>query len=61
VPRWVVILNAADGDPLRAQEIESELNQYWWEHWLVYREEQGKAQAKMSEKHDRMRSRRGGH
>jgi len=44
VEPWVIILNAADNDPLRAQEIEEELSQYWWERYLIYRKEQSIAQ-----------------
>ena len=43
VPSWVVILEAAGGDPLRAQEIENEVTQRWWERWVVVRK--AKAQA----------------
>jgi len=44
VEPWVIILNAADNDPLRAQEIEEDLSQYWWERYLIYRKEQSIAQ-----------------
>jgi hypothetical protein len=43
-------MTAAEGDPLRAQELENEVSQYWWERWLVYREEQAKAQKKKAER-----------
>ena len=38
-----MLLEAADYDPLRAQQIENELTQEWWERWLVDREERVKA------------------
>jgi len=44
---WVLILEAANGDPLRASELERELTQGWWERYLVYRIE--KAQAERDE------------
>ena len=36
VPPWVAILEAAGGDPLRAQEIEDEISQDWWERWSLW-------------------------
>ena len=42
-PLWLLVLEAAQGDPLRAQVIEAELSRVWWERWLIYRQEQGKA------------------
>ena len=43
----MLILEAANGDPLRASELERELTQGWWERYLVYRIE--KAQAERDE------------
>ena len=43
-PLWLMILDAAQGDPLKAQEIEAGLSSYWWERWLIYRKEQGNAE-----------------
>ncbi len=34
-PPWANILAAADGDPLRAQEIENGVSELWWERWLA--------------------------
>jgi hypothetical protein len=36
VPLWVIILNAAGGDPLRAMEIEERISQEWWERMGEY-------------------------
>ena len=36
VPSWVVILEAAAGDPLRAQEIENGVNKFWYERWSLW-------------------------
>lgn len=38
VPQWALVLIAADGDPLRAQEIEDDLNAKWYYRWLTFRE-----------------------
>ncbi|KRT76723.1 MAG: hypothetical protein XU14_C0033G0021 [Armatimonadetes bacterium CSP1-3] len=43
VPLWVAILQAASGDPLRAQEIESGLSEAWWQRYQEYIREQNKA------------------
>jgi hypothetical protein len=37
---WPIVLEAANNDPLRAQEIEANLSRDWWEKYLVYRQEQ---------------------
>jgi len=33
---WVLILEAASGDPLRAQEIEETLTKEWWLKYRAY-------------------------
>lgn len=34
-PPWMeVILEAANRDPLRAQDIEERLSERWWKYWL---------------------------
>ena len=40
-PLWLVILEAARFDPLRAQEIEAGLSEDWWTNYMVYRRNQG--------------------
>jgi hypothetical protein len=35
IPLEILILTAAKGDPLRAQEIEENLTPDWWEWWLA--------------------------
>lgn len=44
LPIWVVTLEAASGDPLRAQEIEDQVSELWWTRLLVYRRETARAQ-----------------
>lgn len=39
VPIWMLILEAAHFDPLRAQEMEAELSERWWKNYLAYRHE----------------------
>jgi len=54
IPIWVTILEAAGEDPLRAQQIEMDISQEWWERYLLYRKEKGLAmkeqQRKMEQK-----------
>ena len=38
MPYWYLILEAANGDPLRAQEIEVNISQEWWERWMANRD-----------------------
>jgi len=38
-PVWVLILEAAGYDPLRAQEIEDNLTETWWNRWMYDREQ----------------------
>ena len=38
-----MILEAANGDPLRAQEIDEKLGREWWEYYLVYSHEKTQA------------------
>jgi len=49
----VVILDAADNDPLRAQEIEEGLSEFWWERYRIYRKEQSIAQQEEQRKAER--------
>lgn len=37
-----MLLEAAGGDPLRAQQMENELSPEWWEFYLIYRRAGGK-------------------
>lgn len=37
-PLWHFVLEAAHHDPLRAQEIEAGVSQYWWECYLADRD-----------------------
>lgn len=39
LPLWVLTLEAAGGDPLRAMEIEEQVNEVWWTRLMVYRRE----------------------
>jgi len=55
VPVWVVLLDMANGDPLRAAQIEDELTQEWWERAVVYRSELAQAQKEM-EKHGKRKT-----
>jgi len=55
VPTWLMILEAADHDPLRAQEIEDQVTARWWHRWLAWREEYGKEQERQSRKAKRRR------
>lgn len=38
VPTWVLVLEAAGMDPLRAAEIEEDVTQKWWQRTLALRE-----------------------
>ena len=42
-PLWLVLMDAAGGDPLKAMHMEAELSQEWFERYLVYRQELGRA------------------
>ena len=33
---WVLIMDAAQGDPLKAQQMEENLSETWWERWLEW-------------------------
>jgi len=51
-PIWAVILEAANYDPLRAQEIEERVNAQWWSRWLADRTERvNAANQKAGSKH----------
>lgn len=39
----MLMLEAANGDPLRAQQIEDELRRDWWYYWLTYAKEKSEA------------------
>ena len=43
LPLWVLSLEAAGGDPLRAQEIEELVSEKWWARMMVYRREMARA------------------
>lgn len=43
-PVWAVILSMAQGDPLRAQEIEEGLTEEWWFRWLAWNSEMNRAE-----------------
>lgn len=45
-PLWLLVLEAAKWDPLRAQEIEAGLSERWWANYLAYREGASRAQGK---------------
>lgn len=38
-PYWVVLLEAAGWDPLRAMEIENACSATWWHRYKCYKEE----------------------
>jgi hypothetical protein len=42
VPLWFLVMDAAGGDPLRAQAIYENVSRDWWEYFKLYRTEQGK-------------------
>lgn len=44
IPLWVMVLEAAGDDPLRAQEMEGQLSQLWWDRWMVNRRFRAEAQ-----------------
>lgn len=37
VPQWVLILEAAKLDPVRAAEIEEQSTQKWWARYLAFK------------------------
>ena len=43
----MIVLDAAGGDPLRAQEIENGVSERWWSYALIYREQQTQAHKEM--------------
>ena len=49
-PSWVIVLEAADQDPLRAQEIEDKIGQRWWFYYRAYREALAKYQRMLKRK-----------
>ena len=51
VPSWVAIMEAADGDPLKAQQIEDEINQVWWERYALWNKLKSEGQKAHIEKH----------
>ena len=38
MPTWILLLEAAGYDPLRAMEIEDKISQEWWERWMLDRD-----------------------
>lgn len=42
-PLWASILSAANGDPLRAMEIEERVSEEWWARWQAYSRAQAAA------------------
>ena len=51
VPSWVAILEAAEGDPLRAMEIEEEISQEWWERYALWNKLKAEGQKAHLDKH----------
>jgi hypothetical protein len=49
-PEWAIILEAAHGDPLRAQEIEESVSAEWWHRWLADRNTRAEVQASEKKK-----------
>ncbi len=43
LPVWALAFDAANGDPLRAQEIEEQVSERTWMRYLAYRREQARA------------------
>lgn len=39
VPLWLMTLEAAGYDPLRAMEIEERVSQEWWDRYLLDRDQ----------------------
>lgn len=35
---WVLVLEAAGGNPLIAQQMENELTEEWWDRWIIDRD-----------------------
>ena len=50
VPPWLLILQAADFDPLQAQEIEEKLTGRWWYYWRVATQERAKVERAQAKK-----------
>lgn len=48
-----LLLEAANGDPLRAQVIEAKVSGEWWETWLAWREARGELAAEQQREHER--------
>jgi hypothetical protein len=46
-------MDAAGGDPLRAQAILENVSQDWWEYFKMYRAEKGKHDKEVKRKMDR--------
>ena len=53
VPEWVLALDAANGDPLRAREIFEQVDERWWTYHMIYREAQADAQKEQERKRGR--------
>jgi hypothetical protein len=53
VPLWFLLLDITEGDPLKAAEIEENIDQEWWERLQIYRTEVSKFQKEQQKKHGR--------
>ena len=54
----MLILEAADNDPLKAQHMENELSAAWWHRYMVYRKIYGDYMAAQERKQKRQAKRR---
>ena len=50
VPRWYLILQAANFDPLRAQEIVESVSGEWWMNYMTWIKASGEAGDKHGKK-----------
>jgi hypothetical protein len=50
VPLWFLLLDVADGDPIKAAAIEENIDQEWWERLQIYRSEVSKFQKEQQAK-----------
>ncbi len=46
IPAWVLILEAANMDPIRAAEIEEKATERWWKRYMRYRKKKNEAEKK---------------
>lgn len=54
-PLWMLILEAADNDPLQAQRIEAEVTETWWYRYLCWRKLYGEYLAEQGRKAKRVK------